>query len=477
MDARNLRRDLDVDRDRDRDRDRASVVDRITPNDLTTLVTDRGPAPMNIGAVLVVEDGASLDPSAVQVALERRSEAVPRLRRRLRSAPAGCGRPYWADDEQFDITRHLSVVRVADDAALWPEAAAQVCRRLPRDRPLWRACWCTGLDRGRAALVIVAHHVLADGLGGVAVLGALTDGLPPERARELGTAVAPGSHDEAAVSCHSQLPSRRELAADAWRARLQALTTLKTRAGVARAGARDLGVGSGAARPRLSPRTPFNRPTGPSRRICTIEAPLSDVLAAGHRLGATLNDIVLTAVAHALARDAGVRGRPIESLVVSVPFSGRATTTTEHLGNETGVVPFRIPVDVPAAATLREVAARSRAQRNRPRAASAAPLGLAFRVLGRLGIFRWFVDHQRLVNTFVTNVRGPSEPWRFCGHAVSRVVPVAVTPGNTGVTFDVLSYAGTLGITVVSDPDVVPIPERLAAQVTEELIALVSSVG
>ena len=303
---------------------RSSVVDgvdRISPNDLTTLVTDRGPAPMNIGAVLLVEGGADLEPSVVKAALERWVAAVPRLRHRLRSAPAGCGRPYWSDDEAFDISRHLGVLHVAD-ASLWSEAAGQVCRPLPRDRPLWRACWCAGLDGDRAALVVVAHHVLADGLGGLAVLGALTDGPPPApaaRSREVGAAGAESYDVNAAAPRRTRIPSRRDLAADVWRARLRAFTTLRTRARAARSGAHDLGVGAGATRPRLCPRTPFNRPTGPSRRICTVEAPLSDVLAAGHRLGVTVNDIVLTAVTQALARAARDRGHPVESLVVSVP--------------------------------------------------------------------------------------------------------------------------------------------------------------
>lgn len=60
---------------------------------------------------------------------------------------------------------------------------------------------------------------------------------------------------------------------------------------------------------------------------------------------------------------------------------------------------------------------------------------------------------------------------------VSRVVPVAVTPGNTGVTFDVLSYAGRLGITLVADPDVVPDRARVAAHVSRELTGLVHSNG
>ena len=36
-------------------------IERVSANDATTLATDRGPAPMNIGAVLVIEGGGALD--------------------------------------------------------------------------------------------------------------------------------------------------------------------------------------------------------------------------------------------------------------------------------------------------------------------------------------------------------------------------------------------------------------------------------
>jgi diacylglycerol O-acyltransferase / wax synthase len=62
-------------------------------------------------------------------------------------------------------------------------------RTAHRARPLWSATFITGLaDRG-TGLVIVMNHVLADGIGGLAVLARLVDeiaGLPPgnpERAR------------------------------------------------------------------------------------------------------------------------------------------------------------------------------------------------------------------------------------------------------------------------------------------------------
>ena len=433
-------------------------IDRISPNDLTTLVSDRGPAPMNIAAVLVVDGGATLRRDEVLRALESATAQVPRLRQRLRPVPLGCGRPYWVDDD-FDIHRHVDF-RQVDDDHLWTEVAELACQRLPSDRPLWRAVWLTGLDRDGAALVVVAHHVLADGLSGLAVLAALT-----------GT-TATGQPTGAA---HHTAYTRRALVADAWRSRVHGLGTLATRARAAAAGARDLGLDGRL--PHRCPRTTFNRPTGPRRRLTVVERPLADAVAAGHRLGVTVNDLVLAAVSSAVAATLRDSGETPDCIVISVPFSGRASAGAGRLGNETGVVPFRIPLDVASDARLRTVARMSRAQRARPRAASAAPLGAGFRALARLGVLQWFVDHQPLVNTFVTNVRGPAHPWRFCGRPVTSVVPIAVTPGNVGVTFDVLSYAGTLGITVVTDPDVVADADPLARHLAQELDDLVGPPG
>jgi len=437
----------------------ADGIDRISRNDLTTLVSDRGPAPMNIAAVLVVDGGSALPRSEVVRALAAASTQVPRLRHRLRKAPLGCGRPYWVDDD-FDIHRHVAFVRLDDDRDLWVAVADLVCQRLPQDRPLWRAVWLTGLDEERAALVLVAHHVLADGLGGLSVLAALTGA----------DASGQGRHP-ARPTAHT----RRALASDAWRSRVLDLGTVATRARLAAAGARDLGIDG---RPlHLCPRTSLNRPTGPRRRLCVLDFPLEDALTAAHRLGATVNDLVLAAVSSAVAATLSDRGEAPDCLVVSVPYSGRASATATRLGNETGVVPFRIPLGGTRDSRLRAVARMSHAQRGRPRAASAAPLGAVFRALARLGMLQWFVDHQRLVNTFVTNVPGPTRPWHFGGCLVSRVVPVAVTPGNVGVTFDVLSYAGTLSITVVSDPEVVPDADRLADHLARELAVLAGSAG
>ena len=41
---------------------------------------------------------------------------------------------------------------------------------------------------------------------------------------------------------------------------------------------------------------------------------------------------------------------------------------------------------------------------------------------------------------------------RVAGAEVVAMIPVAISPGNVAVSFDVLSYAGTLAVTLVRDP-------------------------
>lgn len=441
---------------------------------------------MNVAAVLVVDGGEELAHQEVTRLLGERVGSVPRLRQCLRHAPPGCGRPYWVDDDRFEIERHLHFARVDGEGGehgLWEYAALRACTPLQRGRPLWTAHWVNGIGDGRAALVIVAHHVVADGIGGLAVLAALADRpaiaqpAVPDHAAVAGRTVGAGQAHPAPRPAHPGArhtsPTVAELATDAWQARLDGLRHAGARARLSGAGLRALGIGR--QRPRLVSHTSLNRPTGPRRRLGLVELPLEAAVSAAHRHGCTVNDVVLAAVVSAMTDVLESRGERVESLVVSVPYSSRAEAGPEQLGNRAGVVPFRIPgAGSSAQERLRSVAAQSRAQRGRPRAASAGPLGVAFRALARVGAFRLFIDHQRLVHTFVTNVRGPSRPLAFGGCEVSRVVPVAVTPGNTSVTFDVLSYAGSLGVTVVADPDALPDPAGLASRLETRLDELVA---
>ena len=155
------------------------VIERASANDLMERATDAGPAPMQVGAVLVLGPSDQLTPEAVTDAVDRRSRAIPRLRQVLVDAPFGCGRAYWADDEHFAIQHHVRTVvspAPGDERALLALASGVLIERLSPDRPLWSITLVTGLADGGSALVTVFHHVLADGIGGLAVLAGLVDG-------------------------------------------------------------------------------------------------------------------------------------------------------------------------------------------------------------------------------------------------------------------------------------------------------------
>jgi diacylglycerol O-acyltransferase len=120
------------------------------------------------------------------------------------------------------------------------------------------------------------------------------------------------------------------------------------------------------------------------------------------------------------------------------------------------VLPVVLPGTGAPLARLREVAARTRTAKVAPRQASTALLGPAFRLLARVGLFQRFIDHQRLIHTFATNLRGPGARLSFLGAPIEDLLPVAVVTGNVTVSFAVLSYAGTLAVTVIADPDACP---------------------
>ena len=248
--------------------------------DLTVLATDRGSVPMNIGAVLEFDTAGGPSLAAVR-ALSERVPTIPRLRQRLRRVPFGCGRPVWVDDPDFVLDRHLlerEWPTPGGDRQLLDVAAELICQRLDTDRPLWRACLVTDLLGGQAALILVLHHVLADGLGGLAILAALADpGLPaPTR------------------TFPQRPPQWRELAVDAAREKIRVASTLPTRLRRGLAGLRELGLGP--RRPRLIERTSLNRPTSERRQFATVTVPLADIVTAAHRAGGTVNDVVLAAV-------------------------------------------------------------------------------------------------------------------------------------------------------------------------------------
>ena len=94
--------------------------------------------------------------------------------------PLGCGAQIWVDDPAFDPARHVRVRHcpAPGDEPTLLDLAAVMTEPLSRAHPPWAAVVVPGLAGGELAVVLVLHHVLADGLGGLAILSRLVDGAP-----------------------------------------------------------------------------------------------------------------------------------------------------------------------------------------------------------------------------------------------------------------------------------------------------------
>ncbi len=207
-----------------------------------------------------------------------------------------------------------------------------------------------------------------------------------------------------------------------------------------------------------APRTSLNRPTGSRRATSVVHADLAAVRSTAHAHGATVNDVVLAVVTGALHELLQSRGEQANRFVVSIPISARVGATTEQLGNAVGVLPVDLPASGDFDDRVRAIARITREHKRSDghRGSSAALVGPFFRALARVGLLRPFIDHQHLINTLVTNLRGPDDQLAFAGGAVTRVIPVSIVTGNVTVAFAVLSYAGALTITINSDADLCP---------------------
>ena len=122
-------------------------------------------------------------------------------------------------------------------------AVQEVVRPFPPDRPLWRATVVSsgGDDgiSGEAAggdgvigVVLVMHHVLADGLSGLAVLLGLVDG----------AATGPVPRVSSGSAGVPVAPDRRTLLLDAWLERARAVRRLPAALSTLRLGQVELGA-------------------------------------------------------------------------------------------------------------------------------------------------------------------------------------------------------------------------------------------
>jgi diacylglycerol O-acyltransferase len=224
-----------------------------------------------------------------------------------------------------------------------------------------------------------------------------------------------------------------------------------------------------------APRTSLSRRVGWQRRLALVRSDLELVKRVAHAHDATVNDVLMVALAGGLRALLLGRGERVDGLVLraAVPVSLHQEQPGQAQGNRDGMMVVPLPIGEPDdVRRLRLIAAETtrRKRRYRPQG------GTLFRNVLAQRAFLRLAPYQRLVNTYAANVPGPPVPLYLTGARLLEVFPVVPIWGNVSIGVGALSYAGQFNITAVADGEACPDIESFADGVRRSLDRLAVSV-
>lgn len=430
----------------------SSAHEALSPVDAAWFRMEDRKDPADIACVMVFD--APIDVARLRAVIEERLLPHRRFSLRVVDSKAGIAPPHWEEEPRFSLDDHLRRMTLAEpgDVALARLVSGLMNEPTDFSRSPWSITVVDGVGRA-SALVVQIHHCMGDGFALVDILLSLAD--------RAGGAGAP-----AAVEARAGADEAPEDDHGGW---------LDAAAHAAR-DAKDLlgSLGHLLVLP-FDPPTRLRGSLTGERRVAWSDAiPLSRVKALAHARHATVNDVLMTALAGAYRRymlEHGDEARPFRA-IVPVNLRPRGERIDQDHGNWFGLVFLDLPVEVgPPDARLMEL------KREMDRIKTTKEAVVALGILATLGRSPIVVDHiaeevfARKATVVVTNVPGPREPLDLAGARIRDMWFWAPHPCGLGSGASILSYAGSVRVGIRGDAAIVPDPETLARHFAEEIAA------
>jgi diacylglycerol O-acyltransferase len=225
-----------------------------------------------------------------------------------------------------------------------------------------------------------------------------------------------------------------------------------------------------------SPRTAWSGEPGTEKAITwTNPIPLQRIKTIGRQRGATVNDVLLTAIAGALRSYLLQHGGLVEEIYWMVPVNLKpfAENLPEDLGNYFALVIVPMPLHHDK---LADRLAHMHAIMQRIKHSDEAVLtfGLQRAISESPGPLAFFLTNffaNKAVGV-LTNVPGPSGELTFGGHPVTQIIGFAPCSGDQPMTATIFSYNGAVTVGFAVDAGLIPDPNVLADGVVAELAAM-----
>lgn len=464
------------------------MAEPLSSADRSSLAAERGSINMSVAGLLVLDADPELTLTGLRERVAERIHLVPRLRQRLAEPAMGLAQPVWVDDETFDLdwhVRRLTVASPGDRKQLAALVGQEMSDRLDRSRALWRMWIVEGVEGGgRTAVLFKLHHSIADGLAALAAGAIILDPTPePMLVPPPDEDWSPRGYD---VRSHLLTMATGSIAR-AQKLMLEgaarALDTSPRRAAGDVIRTTELLGELARTRPQ-APMTPINHPITPGRSYAMARGELADLKRVAAAAGATVNDVVLGAVAGMLRSYLPQAGWGMESRrdpVALVPVSVRGEGDEGQLGNRISMVFVDLPVREPdPLARVRAINATTRTLK----ASAAVRAGALVVGVGGWtpplvsGMVARAMGSVRAMNLVVSNVPGPQIPFYLRGARLREVYPIVpLNPANQGLSVGIVSYDGGVFFGLLGDRALDPPPAVAAAALEQALAELVAAAG
>ncbi len=448
--------------------------------------------PMHVGSLTILNpksDRADLSFRGIRGIVEARLHLLPMFRRRLLTTPLNLDQPYWIEDPDFDIERHVRhrvLPAPGGDRELAELVSDVMATRLDRERPLWKLYYIEGLKGGRVALLTKLHHACVDGVSGAELLTHLLD--VEATPRRIEPPETPWIPDEFPPPWRvAWVTARHLLARPGEMLRLLRETTPIAmtigRTALAQRRARQAARPEQAHDGNAAPRTRFNCTITSRRSYAFRSLSLADVKMVKNAYGVSVNDVILCLCAQALREYLAELGElPDSALIAGVPMSVRSDAERGSGGNRVTMARTSLFTDI--ADPVERLGALHRRMGDVKSGMKAIPASLmldwahapppavmtqAARLYENYGV----QDHMSPpFNVVISNVPGPSRPLYLNGAEVEASFPVSIPYHGLACNITVFSYRDSLDVGITAHRPTVPDPERLIDGMRRALASL-----
>jgi diacylglycerol O-acyltransferase / wax synthase len=410
--------------------------------------------------------------------IEDRLLVFDRFRQRVVESRVPFVKPHWEEDDNFALKAHLrrmALPHPGDQGTLQDVIGELMSTPLDYSKPLWQFHFVENYQGG-CALIGRIHHCIADGIALVRVMFSLFDEEP--HGPELTLAEPGRAETRGAAPAGAGKTRRRRRVLEGG---MEALLSPSRMLDLAKNGASVVGEFGKLVALSADPITAFKGKLGVTKRAVWSDAiPLAHIKSVGKQMGATINDVLLTAVSGALRRYLLGRAGVPDGLSIRavVPVNLRPPDEPLELGNRFGLVFLGLPVGLAKPLDrLRTLKSEMDEIKKSPQAV------VAFGVLNALGAASPEIESvgvgifARKATAVMTNVPGPKKALHLAGQRIRDIMFWVPQSGRLGLGVSILSYAGNVRLGIAVDAGLVPDPGMIVTHFHEELDELAAHLG